>query len=216
MDESRHELHDSKSPPLWSKNNESYLSRGVEQLSCESDLTNGWVISRTPSLEYHHLYHLLKMPNLISLEGANSCYINEFWQMNESCHTCSEAKKRMDWYAEVKPASLVRYVYTPANCSVLWCVAVCCSVWIWCRGETSFLRQVRLNTYVLQCVSVCCSVLQCVASVHLCGAHAYIYTSHVCSKLKSPYSVLQHVAARCSVLQCVVVCCSVQIRRQFT
>ena len=45
--------------------------------------------------------------------------------MNESCHTCSEAKKRMDWYAEVKPASLVRYVYTPVVCSVLPCVAVC-------------------------------------------------------------------------------------------
>jgi len=63
-------------------------------------------------------------------------------------------------------------------CSVLQCVAVCCSV----------LHQSRLSvSCVLQCVAVCCSVLQCVASIS--------FVSFLC------------IAVCCSVLQCVAVCC---------
>ena len=45
-------------------------------------------------------------------------------------------------------------------CSVLQCVAVCCSVpsLIWILARTS-----AVCCSVLQCVAVCCSVLQCVA-----------------------------------------------------
>jgi len=79
--------------------------------------------------------------------------------------------------------SLCRYVwmshvtYTMC-CSVLQCVAVCCSL----------------------CVAVCCSVLQCVAVCCRC-----VWISHVTNTMCC--SVLQCVAVCCRVLQCVAVCC---------
>ena len=64
------------------------------------------------------------------------------------------------------------------RCSVLHCVAVCCSVGV---TIVQVLQCVAMCCSVLQCVAVCCIVLQCVA---------------VCC------SVLQCVAVCCSVLQC--------------
>ena len=61
-------------------------------------------------------------------------------------------------------------------CSVLQCVAVCCSVFV------IVFWYITCHNSVLQCVAVCCSVLQCDA---------------VCC------SVLQCVAVCCSVWQCV-------------
>ena len=64
-------------------------------------------------------------------------------------------------------------------CSVLQCVAVCCS------ADISYIRwqtRVAVCRSVSQCVAVCCSVLQCVAvcwSVLQCVAwiyHIYIYS----------------------------------------
>ena len=71
-------------------------------------------------------------------------------------------------------------------CSVLQCVAVCCS-YLTIKAEVSHAFGF-CHGYVLQCVAVCCSVLQCV--VACC-------------------SVLQRVAVCCNVLQCVVACCNV-------
>jgi len=72
-------------------------------------------------------------------------------------------------------------------CSVLQCVAVCCSV----------------TWSVLQCVAVCCSVLQCVAE----WLESAWLDNHYQKTIKS--SVLQCVAVCCSELQCVAVCCGV-------
>ena len=46
---------------------------------------------------------------------------------------------------------VVKLLFAQVCCSVLQCVAVCCSVFQ------------RVVSSVLQCVAVCCSVLQCVA-----------------------------------------------------
>jgi len=83
-------------------------------------------------------------------------------------------------------------------CSVLRCVAVCCSVLqLFCANYLAFaqsptkrshvfLAHVAVSCSVLQCVTVCYNVLQCV--VTCCN-------------------VLQYVAVCCGVLQCVAVCC---------
>jgi len=65
---------------------------------------------------------------------------------------------------------------------VLWCVAVCCSVFYFQRIFHTKRAEDAIGIRVLQCVAVCCSVLQCVAvccSVLQCVA--------VCSTL-STYS----------------------------
>jgi len=72
-----------------------------------------------------------------------------------------------------------------SSCSVLQCVAVCCSVLRCVNTEACRGRALSSSCSVLQCVAVCCNVPQCVA---------------VCC------SVLQCVAGRCRVLQCVAVC----------
>jgi len=76
-------------------------------------------------------------------------------------------------------------------CSVLQCVAVCCSMF---QGGNAVEEFVAVYCSVLQCVAVYGSVSQCVA-VWKCSRG-------VCC------SVLQCVAVCCSVLQCVAVCCS--------
>jgi len=49
-------------------------------------------------------------------------------------------------------------------CSVLQCVAVCCSVLQLEYGlEGSNVSSMFQEVCVLQCVAVCCSVLQCLA-----------------------------------------------------
>jgi len=93
-------------------------------------------------------------------------------------------------------------------CSVLQCVAVCCSFAVTRWTLIYFERAVRgvvvfcsMLQCVLQCVAVCCSELQCFAVF--------------CSVLQvSKYEVNVEiqtacVAVCCSVLQCVAVCCSV-------
>ena len=86
----------------------------------------------------------------------------------------------------------VRFMHLRVRCSVLQCVAVCCSAFY----ASAWIHQIRIQCWPIEGyimtgprhVSVCCSVLQCVA---------------VCC------SVLQCGAVCCSVLQCVAVCCSV-------
>jgi len=82
-------------------------------------------------------------------------------------------------------------------CSVLQCVAVCCSV-------CSVLQCVAECCRVLQSVAECCSVLQCVAA-----RKSHTSTPHPVENASC--SVLQCVAVRCSVLRVayVAVCCSV-------
>jgi len=76
-------------------------------------------------------------------------------------------------------------------CSVLQCVAVCCSNFVWVRIHTCILMDAFLHVKgdhpIRYFCEVCCSVLQRIA----------VY-----------YSVLQCVAVCCSVLQCVAVCYS--------
>jgi len=86
----------------------------------------------------------------------------------------------------------------PTKCSVLQCVAVCCSVLQWPPLQNVSCPPL----YILQCIAVCCSVLQYVAvccSVLHCMCRVLHYT--FCS-------ALQCVAVCCSMLQCVAVCCS--------
>jgi len=93
-------------------------------------------------------------------------------------------------------------------CSVLQCVAVCCSGYV---PVTRSNMCVAVCCSVLQCVAVCCSALQ-----WLCTRHA---VRHVCCRVlqcvavgmypsRSQICVLQCVALCHSVLQCVAVCCS--------
>ena len=75
-------------------------------------------------------------------------------------------------------------------CSVLQCIAVCCSCSVCCSVlqciKPPKLSEVAVYCSVLQCVAVCCSVLNFQNS-----------------------QKLDCVAVCCSVLQCVAVCCSV-------
>jgi len=93
-------------------------------------------------------------------------------------------------------------------CSVLLCVAGCCSELHESVSTAMFVMCAAVWCSVLQCVAVCCSVLQCVAV-------------HCSTLLAPPCPVLQCVAACCSVLQqsvstamsvymlqCAEVCCS--------
>ena len=103
-------------------------------------------------------------------------------------------------------------------CSVLHCVAVCCSMlqhvyvtWLVHVTYSTFFK--TLYCSVLQCVAVCCSVLQCVAvcwNVLQCVA-VCCSTYMWCGSYKwheAPFP--RHYTAVCySVLQCVAVCCSV-------
>ena len=82
------------------------------------------------------------------------------------------------------------------RCSVLQCLAVCCSVDT-CRLFLPGSRAAECCS-VLQCLAVCCSVLQ---SVAVC--------CRVLQSVAECCRVLQCVAVCCSVLQCVAVCCSV-------
>jgi len=91
-------------------------------------------------------------------------------------------------------------------CSVLNCVAVCCSVWQlccshkWNPAELFGFELVAADisyfpkTHVLPCVAVCCRVLPCVVVRR--GALLCVAVSLHC------------VAVCCSLLQCVALCCS--------
>jgi len=75
------------------------------------------------------------------------------------------------------------------RCSVLQCVAVCCSVW-WCA--VNMLLCAAVSCSVVQCAAVCCSVLHCAA---VCSVR--------CSVLQC---VVQCDAVYCNMLLCVVPC----------
>ena len=108
------------------------------------------------------------------------------------------------------------YCTQPVCCSVLQCVAVCCSVLprIWHIYELSQSIRITtvLNWYVVECCSmlqsavVCCSVLKCVATMFVCVytyMYIYIYMQCVVMCCSGCYSVF------CSVLQCLAVSCSI-------
>jgi len=57
--------------------------------------------------------------------------------------------------------------YVAVCCSVLQCVAVCCSVLLELMIEAAKAKEcVAVCCSVLQCVGVCCSVMKCVARAH--------------------------------------------------
>jgi len=76
-------------------------------------------------------------------------------------------------------------------------------------------RYVASSCSVLQCVAVCCSVLLVNPSVHIAkfkGNFGDRYVAVCCSMLQCDAaccSVLQCVAMCCTVLQCVALCCTV-------
>jgi len=90
------------------------------------------------------------------------------------------------------------------------CVAVCCSL-LQCVAECCFVlqedesRRIYLYVYVLQCVAVCCSVLQCVAEC------CFVLQEDELHRIYLYVYVLQCFAVLCSVLQCVAVCCLVSL-----
>jgi len=120
-------------------------------------------------------------------------------------------------------------------CSVLQCVAVCCSIsYIWPYMYTSQERMLATAasyftrrcdpTYikpsivsVVQSVAVYCSVLQCVAVCCSVSPSVKVRCSVLQSvavrrcnpayNMPSSVSVLQRVATCCGVLQCIAVCC---------
>jgi len=122
-------------------------------------------------------------------------------------------------------------------CSVLQCVAVCCSVEEHDSCVTSLSQCVAVCCRVLQCVVVCCRdilarnktpfepflsrVLDCIKRVIFAFSTSknsfsrisVFRLQHSCRRdaqcVAVCCSVLQCVAVCCSVLQCVAVCCSV-------
>ena len=102
-------------------------------------------------------------------------------------------------------------------CSVLQCVAVCCSVYsITCESSCMASRHEYIPAMqyaavccsVLQCVAVCCSVLQCI--FHHLRILLYCFETRVhIGELFENHAlvVLQCVAVCCSVLQRDEVCC---------
>ena len=73
--------------------------------------------------------------------------------------------------------------YVAVCCSMLQCVALCCTLHRWLEGEQQTLSR------------VCCSVLQCVGA--FCTLQPW---------LEKEQQTLSRMC--CSVLQCVAVCCS--------
>jgi len=91
-------------------------------------------------------------------------------------------------------------------CSVLQCVAVCCSVRLESlvsasdalvsTSEAEMMRYVSRYS-VLQCVAVCCSVLQCVAaccSVRLESPHLMRRQVRVCVRRQHVHISSSHLA----------------------
>ena len=102
----------------------------------------------------------------------------------------TQCKHRPPWVSRRQTSDML-CVIVAVCCSVLQCVAVCCSSCASCTPASppsDLVHYLCNSCSVLQCVAVWCSVLQCVAV--RCSA-------------------LQCVAVHCSVLQCVAVCCSV-------
>jgi len=96
-------------------------------------------------------------------------------------------------------------------CSVLQCVAACCSVSIYRANlntvSCNVSQCVAVRGSAWQCVAVCCIVLQCIPVC--CSVSVTPGLLDDRCVLQSYYSVLQRVAACCSVLQQVAACCSV-------
>jgi len=90
------------------------------------------------------------------------------------------------------------------RCSVLQCVAVCCSM-LQCTKSSvidyvmHYCIECHIRCSVLQCVTVCCSARSQAASTMWCTTVLNVTYAAVCC------SVLQFVAVFCSVLQYVAV-----------
>jgi len=122
--------------------------------------------------------------------------------------------RRPPLYNKHKQSSM----YNKVCCSVLQCVAVCCSVFVGRRTrtyETTIVQKTQTVTIVqqnavccslLHSVAVCCSLLQsvamCVLGAGLEQRRPPLYNIHKQSPLYS-----------CSLLQSVAVCCSLCVRR---
>jgi hypothetical protein len=93
------------------------------------------------------------------------------------------------------------------RCSVVQCVAVCCSV---LHVAQCIYECVAAWCSVLQCVAVCWSVLHVARCIHECVAvWCSVVQCVACSTMHlwMRCSVMQWVALCCIVLQCVAVCC---------
>ena len=122
-------------------------------------------------------------------------------------HVGTEIGTRQEIFANADFSAISVAVW----CSVLQCVAVCCSVMQKSAHDTRHslkltslqfaLQCVAVCCSVLQCVSVCCSVLQCVAEI---GTRQVTFANANFSRLQqstSHCSTVQHTAAHCNTLQ---------------
>jgi len=113
------------------------------------------------------------------------------------CNFVSRIQNTLHSYAHIDTEHQSKCIYihaTPVGCSVLQCVAVCCS-WLQC----------------LQCVAVCCGMLSSckIAPTYIQDKSevASTYTQHAatqCSTLQNTathYNTLQHTATHCITLQ---------------
>jgi len=187
-----------------------------------------------------HTTHLAQSQSLVAVKRREWWVMSHVWKaswhtrkyMNESRDTSPKAA------ASMRPSGVSGESFCPwyrpcSCCSVLQCVAVCCSV---LRIPRSLLPLVS-PLFVLQCVAACCSALQCVAvrcralpcvavccsvlqyvavcqgfPAHFCPWYLPCSCSMCCSVLHCVAvccSAIPCVAVRYSVLQCVAVCCSV-------
>jgi len=178
-----------------------------------SHVTHEWVMSHIC------MSHVACIHKAYTYEWVKShMWMSHVTHVNESRHTCEcvtshvwmthrlvelrapKSCQAAEMAEQVKDAMLQRARVRSSSCSVLQCVAVCCSV-LQYKSKTqccnvrryaalvaAWCSVMQRDAVVLQCDAVCCSVFQCVA---------------VCC------SVLQCVVVCCSVLKCVEVCCSV-------
>jgi len=83
--------------------------------------------------------------------------------------------------------------------TVLWCVAVCCSVVlcgaVWCRSSTCAAKSPWWRRYETACCSVCCGALQCVLQCVLRNVWCSVVQ---CIDMRQCVAV--YVAVRCGVI----------------
>jgi len=163
-----------------------------------------------------HIHIHIRLKDLVQFESTKCCLGGKYTRMHTyRVKDLAQLEERTDLRLEGCLA-LVRQHPVAASCSVLQCVAACCSVnnrWIldlqaasrW--FDNTLLQCVVLRCSMLQCVAMlqcialCCSVLQCVA---VCCSVLPIRQNPVAPC----YTLLHSVALCCSALQCVAVCCS--------
>jgi len=120
-----------------------------------------------------------------------SCRMIKRWRPIAVAHTLTIKH----WYVFIRQ----RGSLSCGSCSVLQCVAVCCSHTLTIKHWYVFIRQRGSlscgSCSVLQCVAVCCSHT-------LTIRHWYVFIRQRGSLLCGSCSVLQCDAVCCSVLQC--------------